>query len=137
MRSPVQTSVFFVGVNPMPASTHTAHDVNPYTKNSGKYVMVLQQYRSTFLAHPLRRIVLEGEAGGDGEPNVAIAAPERVRCAYGGANEVVGVSTARVGRDVDPSARGCGGQGRGASKLVLQRRFQRVPAAAHEHANTG
>jgi hypothetical protein len=34
--------------------------------------MVLQQYRSTFLAHPRRRIVREGEDGGEGEPSVAM-----------------------------------------------------------------
>jgi hypothetical protein len=56
----------------MPASTQTAHDVSPYTKTRGKYVMVLQQYRSTFLAHPRRRMVRDGEDGGEGEPSVAM-----------------------------------------------------------------
>jgi hypothetical protein len=68
--APVQA--FLDGTKPMPASTHTAHDVRPYTKTRGKYVMVLQQYRSTFLAHPRRRIVREGEDGGEGEPSVAM-----------------------------------------------------------------
>lgn len=56
----------------MPASTHTAQEVNPYTKRSGKYVMAVQQYRSTFLAHPRRRMVREGDDGGEGEPSVAM-----------------------------------------------------------------
>lgn len=68
--APVQA--FLDGTKPMPASTHTAHDVRPYTKTRGKYVMVLQQYRSTFLAHPRRRMVREGEDGGEGEPSVAM-----------------------------------------------------------------
>jgi len=55
----------------MPASTHTAHDVRPYTNASGKYVIALQQKRSTFRAHR-RRLVLEGDEGGDGDPNVAM-----------------------------------------------------------------
>jgi hypothetical protein len=32
----------------------------------------VQQYRSTFLAQPRRRMVREGDVGGEGEPNVAI-----------------------------------------------------------------
>ena len=75
---PVQTGTL-VGMKPMPASTHTAHDVRPYTNNSGKYVRTLQQYRSTFLAHPLRRMVLDGDDGGDGEPSVAMGAASRRR----------------------------------------------------------
>lgn len=66
----------------MPASTHTAHVVKPYTKAKGKYVMDWQQKRSTFRAQPLRRMVLEGEAGGDGEPSVAMFAWQKRRCAY-------------------------------------------------------
>ena len=38
---PVQA--FLDGTKPMPASTQQAHDVRPYTKTRGKYVMVLQQ----------------------------------------------------------------------------------------------
>jgi hypothetical protein len=34
--------------------------------------MVLQQYRSTFLAQPRRRMVREGEDGGEGEASVAM-----------------------------------------------------------------
>jgi hypothetical protein len=34
--------------------------------------MVLQQYRSTLRAHPRRRIVREGEDGGEGDPSVAM-----------------------------------------------------------------
>jgi hypothetical protein len=68
--APVQT--FLDGTKPMPTSTHTAHDVRPYTKTSGKYVIVLQQYLSTFLAQPRRRMVREGDDGGEGEANVAM-----------------------------------------------------------------
>jgi hypothetical protein len=35
-------------------------------------VTAVQQYRSTFLAQPRRRIVLEGDDGDEGEPSVAI-----------------------------------------------------------------
>lgn len=56
----------------MPTSTHAAHDVKPYTNTSGKYVMVLQQKRSTFLAHTRRRMVRDGDEGGEGDPSVAI-----------------------------------------------------------------
>ena len=56
----------------MPTSTQQAHDVKPYTKTSGKYVIVLQQNRSTFLAQPRRRMVREGDGGGEGDPNVAM-----------------------------------------------------------------
>lgn len=56
----------------MPAPTHTAQDVRPYTNSSGKYVTAVQQYRSTLRAQPRRRIVLEGDDGGDGEPSVAM-----------------------------------------------------------------
>lgn len=34
--------------------------------------MVLQQNRSTFLAQPRRRMVREGDEGGEGDANVAI-----------------------------------------------------------------
>tara|TARA_R110002003_G_scaffold235_9_gene17031 strand:+ start:20725 stop:20907 length:183 start_codon:yes stop_codon:yes gene_type:complete len=34
--------------------------------------MAVQQYRSTFLAHPRRRMVREGDDGGEGEPSVAM-----------------------------------------------------------------
>ena len=50
----------------------------------------VQQYRSTFLAQPRRRIVLEGEDGGDGEPKVAItmgASSSRACGAVGAASE--------------------------------------------------
>jgi hypothetical protein len=68
--APVQA--FFEGMKPMPTSTHAAHDVRPYTNTRGKYVMPWQQYRSTFLAHPRRRMVREGDDGGEGEPSVAM-----------------------------------------------------------------
>jgi hypothetical protein len=35
-------------------------------------VTAVQQYRSTFLAQLRRRMVLEGDVGDEGEPNVAI-----------------------------------------------------------------
>lgn len=69
---PVQT--FLEGTKPIPASTHTAHDVKPYTNSSGKYVIVLQHRRSTLRAQLRRRIAREGDDGGDGEPNVAMLA---------------------------------------------------------------
>jgi hypothetical protein len=61
----------------MPASTQTAQVVNPYTNTKGKYVMELQQHRSIFRAHPRRRMALEGEAGGEGEPSVAMSARQQ------------------------------------------------------------
>lgn len=76
----------------MPASTQQAHDVRPYTKTSGKYVMVLQQYRSTFRAHPRRRMVRDGEDGGEGEPSVAMVSDASRRRAYGAQMERGGVS---------------------------------------------
>lgn len=89
----------------MPASTQTAHEVNPYTNTSGKYVRVVQQYRSTLLAHPRLRMVREGDAGGDGEPSVAIIALGAKQGAYG-ANALFGVFTEQRRRDGDPFARG-------------------------------
>lgn len=68
--APVQA--FLDGAKPIPASTHTAQEVRPYTNSSGKYVTAAQQYRSTFLAQPRRRIVREGDDGGEGEPSVAM-----------------------------------------------------------------
>jgi hypothetical protein len=45
--------------------------------------MVLQQYRSTFRAHPRRRMVREGEDGGEGEPSVAMVTGASVGRACG------------------------------------------------------
>lgn len=76
LRDPLHDSLpvqrFSEGTRPMPASTQAAHVVKPYTKASGKYVMVRQQKRSTFLAQLRRRMAGEGDPGGEGEPSVAI-----------------------------------------------------------------
>jgi hypothetical protein len=61
-------------MKPTPASTHTAHDVRPYTNSSGKYVIMLQHRRSTLRAQLRRRMAREGDDGGDGEPSVAMPA---------------------------------------------------------------
>jgi hypothetical protein len=62
--------------------------------------MVLQQYRSTFLAHPRRRMVREGEDGGEGEPSVAmVTGSSRGRAcgARSGGSEAVNDGSAMLG----------------------------------------
>lgn len=52
---------------PIPATTQTAHVVSPYTKASGKCVATEQHARSTFRAHPFRRLLLMDCDDEDGE----------------------------------------------------------------------
>jgi hypothetical protein len=75
----------------MPTCTQAAHDVKPYTNTSGKYVIVLQQRRSTLRAHARRRMFRGGDEGGEGDPNVAMLsrpAAQGMRRAGGARNTV-------------------------------------------------
>jgi len=55
----------------------------------------VQQYRSTFLAQPRRRIVLEGDDGGEGEPSVAMTMGAASGRACGACGAVVCVARRR------------------------------------------
>lgn len=76
----------------MPTCTQAAHDVKPYTNTSGKYVIVLQQKRSTFLAHARRRMFRDGDEGGEGDPNVAMLPRPRLNAC----EKVVGAKNSRL-----------------------------------------
>ena len=57
-------------------STHTAHVVKPYTNDSGKYVSIVQQYRSHFRQKLFVFRLPEGEVC-EGDPRVAMLADVR------------------------------------------------------------
>lgn len=55
-----------------PASTHTAHVVNPYTKARGKYLMALQRSPSQVFASPLFRRFVGDKGSGTAEANASM-----------------------------------------------------------------
>lgn len=58
---------------PVVVCTYTAHVVSPYTNPSGRYRTMLQHVLSHLLAQPARRLLKDGESGGEGEAKVAMS----------------------------------------------------------------
>lgn len=100
----------------------------------------VQQYRSTFLAQPRRRIVLEGEDGGDGEPKVAItmgASSCRACGAVGAASEcfseiLAWPTSSRVWVEDREGDRE--GQSRGRTSYPVHYQFQGAGSHSMSHA---